>query len=94
MRPPYVQPEFACTTDDGRPAIVRYDADPGEEQWFDARAGVGSPGYPGGVAVTEVKVGDGQWTDDLEQFDADWLARIEADIETMLTEREQEHYEP
>ena len=94
MKQPYVPPEFSCTTEDDKPAIVRYDVDYGEEQWFDARAGVGSPGYPGGVAVTEVKVGDGQWTDDLDQFDPDWVARVEADIETMLTEREQEHYEP
>lgn len=38
---------------------VRYDVDMGEDQWFDARAGVGSPGYPPSVEVTEVNFGNG-----------------------------------
>jgi hypothetical protein len=94
VRAKYVPPEFTCYTDDDTPVIVRYDYDEGEEQWFDARAGVGSPGYPGGVFITEVKIGDGIWTDELDQFDADWLARIEAQIEEKITAESQEHWEP
>ena len=40
---------------------VRYDYDPGESQWFDHRAGVGSPGHGPGVEVLEIHVHDGQW---------------------------------
>lgn len=53
-------PEFIeMHDDDDRPFKVRFDYDPGEEQWFDARAGVGSPGYPAGVEVYEVDFGKG-----------------------------------
>lgn len=38
---------------------VRYDYDPGENQWFDARAGVGSPGYPAEAWITEINLGNG-----------------------------------
>lgn len=93
MQAKYVPPEFGCFLDDDTPVTVRYDADMGEEQWFDARAGVGSPGYPASICITEVKIGDGQWTDELDQFDPDWLARIEQNIEETLIEREQERYE-
>lgn len=40
---------------------VRYDYDPGESQWFDARAGVGGPGSDPCVEVLEIHVHDGQW---------------------------------
>ena len=52
--------------------LVRYDYEPGEDQWFDARQGVGSPGYPPSVEITEVKAGD-RWVDPLfcEGFDVD-----------------------
>jgi hypothetical protein len=36
-----------------------FDYEEGEEQWFDARAGVGSPGYPASVSLNEVDFGKG-----------------------------------
>lgn len=45
--------EFEVFIDDAQ-ARVRYDYDLGESQWFDARAGVGSPGYDASVWVTEI----------------------------------------
>jgi hypothetical protein len=36
---------------------VEYDYDRGERQWFDAKAGVGSPGYPPSVEVTLIDIG-------------------------------------
>lgn len=38
---------------------VRFDYFRGEEQWFDARAGVGSPGCDPSVDITEVNFGTG-----------------------------------
>ena len=43
-----------------------FDYDPGEDQWFDARAGVGSPGYPAIVCINEVDFGNG-W-EQLEKY--------------------------
>jgi hypothetical protein len=54
-------PEFTVFHGDDE-VPCRYEYDAGEEQWFDARAGVGSPGYPGGAWVTEVCIA-GQWID-------------------------------
>ena len=42
--------------------LVRFDYDRGEQQWFDARAGVGSPGYDPSVSINEVNFGSG-WED-------------------------------
>ena len=41
---------------------VRFDYDRGEQQWFDARAGVGSPGHDPSVSINEVNFGSG-WED-------------------------------
>jgi hypothetical protein len=41
------------------PFRVRFDYDRGERQWFDARAGIGSPGYDPSVSINEVNVGNG-----------------------------------
>ena len=38
---------------------ARFAFDQGEDQWFDASAGVGSPGYPASVCMTEVNFGSG-----------------------------------
>lgn len=46
--------------DDGTEIKVYFEYDPGEDQWFDARAGVGSPGYPPSVEITEVDFGKGR----------------------------------
>jgi hypothetical protein len=57
---------------------VRFDYDPGEREWFDHRAGVGSPGYPASAALTEVNFGT-QWeaVETYPQLDVD---SIEAEI--------------
>jgi hypothetical protein len=46
--------------DDGTEIKVYFEYDLGEAQWFDARAGVGSPGYPPSVEITEVDFGRGR----------------------------------
>jgi hypothetical protein len=54
-------PEFVtCETDEGVEFKVYFDYDPGEDQWFDARAGVGSPGYPASIEIMEVDFGCGR----------------------------------
>ena len=54
---------------DDTPFRVRFDYDRGEEQWFDARAGVGSPGYDPSVSINEVNFGAGwQSPDDYPQL--------------------------
>ena len=45
---------YVVYLDDDSELWVRADYDQGEDQWFDARAGVGSPGYPASVELTEV----------------------------------------
>ena len=68
--------------------LVRFDYDRGEDQWFDARAGVGSPGYDPFVEITEVNFGQGWESPDKfpiedvkrwEDIILDKLADIEAD---------------
>lgn len=49
-----------CEADDGTEFKVYFEYDPGESQWFDARAGVGSPGYPPSIEITEVDFGKGR----------------------------------
>ena len=51
--------EMQLQMPDDRLVMVRFDYDTGEQEWFDARAGVGSPGYPPSVAITELDLGDG-----------------------------------
>lgn len=53
-------PEFITLHDDeDKPFRVRFEYDPGEDQWFDAQAGVGSPGYPASVDLYEIDFGKG-----------------------------------
>lgn len=42
-----------------QPFKAAFDYDEGEEQWFDAKAGVGSPGFPPSVCLNEVDFGKG-----------------------------------
>ena len=51
--------------------FVRYEYDEGESEWFDAKAGVGSPGYAPFVEIYEANFGDGWKTVDLFP-DVDW----------------------
>lgn len=52
-------PDFFTLFHEDTEFKARFDYDPGEDQWFDARAGVGSPGCPASVCVTEVDFGKG-----------------------------------
>ena len=85
---------------DDTPFRVRFDYDRGEEQWFDARAGVGSPGYDPSVSVTEVNFGAGWELPDvypqlnLEQIEAEImekLAELESDEQAARAERERDY---
>ena len=73
---------------DDKPVLVRFGYDPGEAQWFDARAGVGSPGYDPSVCVTEVNFG-GAWElpDVYPQLN---LAAIEQEISERIIAIEEE----
>lgn len=72
-------PEFITLhDDDDRPFKVRFDYDAGEEQWFDARAGVWSPGYPASVELYEVDFGKG-W-EPLETYPQLNTERIEEEV--------------
>lgn len=54
------------------PFRVRFDYEKGEQQWFDARAGVGSPGCDPCVSITEVNFGSGWESPDVyPQLDID-----------------------
>ena len=72
--------ELSVTVGDGE-FLVRYGYDRGEDQWFDARAGVGSPGCPAEVWITEVQI-NGEW------FDADSVPSFDLDrAEDALSEK-------
>ena len=67
---------------------VRYDYDRGEQQWFDARAGVGSPGYDPSVSINEVNFGNGWESPDVyPQLDLD---ACEAEVMEKLAALESE----
>lgn len=79
------------------PFRVRFDYDCGEAQWFDARAGVGSPGYDPFVVINEVNFGAGwESPDTYPQLDVSAceaevmqkLADIEADTNAARDEAE------
>ncbi len=81
---------FEFFTDDDTPFLVRYDYDRGEAQWFDASAGVGSPGHDPCAEVTEVNFGKGWETP--ENYPQLNIEAIEADILERLAEIESEQY--
>ena len=54
-----VPAEFELYDQEDRAFRVRFDYDKGEAMWFDARAGVGSPGHDPSVWITEVNFGAG-----------------------------------
>jgi hypothetical protein len=78
-------PELTVTLND-QELPCRFDYDPGEDQWFDARQGVGSPGYPASVVVTSV-LHLGLWTD-VENFTQEqrdkWDQQVSDQLETYL----------
>ena len=64
----------------GREVEVEFDFDRGESQWFDARAGVGSPGYGPSVEILAFRTA-GEYTS---------LANIEDQIFDILAAEEAE----
>lgn len=72
-------PEFITLRDDDDLSFkVRFDYDPGEEQWFDARIGCGSPGYPACIEIYEVDFGNG-W-EPLEKYPELNVAQMEEEV--------------
>jgi hypothetical protein len=79
------------------PFRVRFDYDRGEAQWFDARAGVGSPGHDPSVWINEVNFGNGWQSPEVypqlnieacEQEVMEKLAELEADEQAARDEAE------
>ena len=85
----YVQPEREMFLSDDREVIVRYDYDPGESQWFDAKAGVGSPGYNAEVCITEINLGDGFVSIDKSGLDDAEIERLEDRLMVEISEEEE-----
>lgn len=75
----------------GESVQVRFDYDPGESQWFDHRAGVGSPGSDPCVEINEVNMGNG-WLepDDINEND---LEALQSALWDKIAEMQQEHEE-
>ena len=75
----------------GDPVQVRFDYEPGESQWFDARAGVGSPGSDPCVEINEINMGTG-WIgpDDINEND---LEALQDRLWDKIGEMYQEHEE-
>jgi hypothetical protein len=84
------------------PFRVRFDYDRGEQQWFDVRAGVGSPGYDPSVSINEVNFGEG-WKSpdaypqlDMEKYEnqvLEKIAELEADEQDARAEAEYDAWE-
>ena len=85
----YVQPEREMFLSDDREVIVRYDYDPGESQWFDAKAGVGSPGYNAEVCITEINLGNGFVSIDKSGLDDAEIERLEDRLMVDIAEEEE-----
>ena len=95
-------PDHFDLSDDELSIRVKYDYDRGEQHWFDAKAGVGSPGYDPSVSITEVSIDGGAWTtpDAYPQFDweryeqqvMEMLIELEADEQAARDEAEFQHW--
>lgn len=98
MKRNHLPTEFVFYTDDDTEFRVRFDYDRGESQWFDAMAGVGSPGYDPCAMVTEVNFGAG-WEDpeaypqlNINQIESEILERLAGlESEEMATRDEAEY---
>jgi len=66
---------------------VTFDFDPGESQWFDARQGVGSPGYGPELQITEVEP---PLDFELTEAEAD---AVEQEIMDRITEESRDYYD-
>ena len=86
----YVQPERKMYLSDDREVIVRYDYSPAEDQWFDARAGVGSPGCDAELCITEINLGNGFVSIDQSGLDDAEIERLEDRLIVDISEEESE----
>jgi hypothetical protein len=86
----YVQPEREMFLSDDREVIVRYDYSPGEDQWFDARAGVGSPGCDAELCITEINLGNGFVSIYQSGLDDAEIERLEDRLMVDISEEESE----
>ena len=84
MKPPKLAPHYMIYIRDVEHK-VSYDFDPGESQWFDARAGVGSPGYPAHVEIVEIDP-----PIELTEAEAD---AVEQEIMDRITEESREYWD-
>ena len=66
--------------------LAKFDYDRGEPQWFDARVGYGSPGYPASVEVTSIFIGGVEI--DPAILSSETLERIEEQLIEKITEIE------
>lgn len=82
--------ELELTHEDA-PIQVRFDYSRGEDQWFDARAGVGGPGCDPSVSIVEVNFGQGWQSPDAHpQLD---FSALEDEILVKLAEMESADYD-
>lgn len=86
----YVQPERDIFLSDDREVIVRYDYSPAESQWFDARAGVGSPGCDAELCITDINLGNGFVSIDKSGLDDAEIERLEDRLMVDIAEEESE----
>jgi hypothetical protein len=86
----YIQLEREMFLSDDREVIVRFDYDPGEDQWFDARAGVGSPGYSAELCITEINLCNGFVSIDQSGLDEAEIERLEDRLMVDIAEEESE----
>ena len=86
----YIQPEREMFLSDDRDVIVRYDYSPAENQWFDARAGVGSPGCDAELCITEINLGNGFVSIDKSGLDDAEIERLEDRLMVDIAEEESE----
>ena len=86
----YVQPERDMYLSDDTVVIVRYDYSPAENQWFDARAGVGSPGSDAELYITEINLGNGFVSIDQSGLDDAEIERLEDRLMVDIAEEESE----
>lgn len=86
----YIQPEREMFLSDDREVIVRYDYSPAESQWFDARAGVGSPGCDAELCITEINLGNGFVSIDQSGLDDAEIERLEDRLMVDISEEESE----
>lgn len=82
-------PERTLYLHDDREVVVRYDAEKGEPEWFDHKAGVGGPGSDPSVTITEIDLGDGFLTPDRTGLPKRVIDGLEAQLMNILCDEEE-----